>query len=250
MYDQETYGQDDLDEASERGSFALPKVHAPVVNDQTYHNVTVDGSLLRGKRRLAPETAEKFKDLTLQEIIRLLGHHQNDIKANAAGYLQHLSYDNVERKNEVRLAGGIPKLIEVLEERTDDSRIVENTAGALRNLSYGVEQNKISINVAEGVQALTKTLRVATNKAENRQSSNYGSWSLVQVHAAGALWNLSSDRSLKQPMLDQCTNTILKYILQPWSIYMQNKAGNVPPTKYEDTFTASTGVIRNLSSYS
>ena len=68
---------------------------------------------------------------------------------------------------------------------------IENTAGALRNLSYGVEQNKISINVAEGVQALTKTLRVATNKAENRQSSNYGSWSLVQVHAAGALWNLS-----------------------------------------------------------
>ena len=58
-------------------------------------------------------------------------------------------------------------------------------------MSFGVEQNKISINVAEGVQALTKTLRVATNKAENRQSANYGSWSLVQVHAAGALWNLS-----------------------------------------------------------
>lgn len=99
------------------------KVHAPVVNDYNA-NVTMDGSLLRGKRRLAPETAEKFKDLTLHEIIRLLGHHQNDIRANAAGYLQHLSYDNVERKNEVRLAGGIPRLIEVLEERTEDSRIV------------------------------------------------------------------------------------------------------------------------------
>ena len=87
----------------------------------------MDGSLLRGKRRLAPETAEKFKDLSLQEIIRLLGHHQNDVRANAAGYLQHLSYDNVEKKNEIRLAGGIPKLIEVLEERTDDSRIVGKT---------------------------------------------------------------------------------------------------------------------------
>ena len=101
----------------------LKQVHAPVVNDYNA-NVTMDGSLLRGKRRLAPETAEKFKDLTLHEIIRLLGHHQNDIRANAAGYLQHLSYDNVERKNEVRLAGGIPRLIEVLEERTEDSRIV------------------------------------------------------------------------------------------------------------------------------
>ena len=63
-------------------------------------------------------------------------------------------------------------------------------------MSYGVEQNKISINVAEGVQALTKTLRVATNKAENRQGTHYGSWSLVQVHAAGALWNLSRERLL------------------------------------------------------
>jgi len=53
-------------------------------------------------------------------------------------------------------------------------------------------------------------------------------------------------------MLDQCTNTILKYILQPWSSYMQSNSHQKqhPPTKYEETFTASTGVIRNLSSYS
>ena len=29
-----------------------------------------------------------LKDLTLEEIIRLLEHPQNDIRANAAGYLQ------------------------------------------------------------------------------------------------------------------------------------------------------------------
>ena len=122
---QETYGQDDLDEVSERGSFSPPKSYAPMAqSDHDYPNQTLQGSLLRGKGRINAETAEKFKDLKLEEIIRLLEHHQNDIRANAAGYLQHLSYENIDKKNEIRNAGGIPKLIEVLEERTDDARII------------------------------------------------------------------------------------------------------------------------------
>lgn len=251
MYDQETYGQDDLDEVSERGSFSPPKSYAPMApSDHDYPNQTLQGSLLRGKGRINAETAEKFKDLKLEEIIRLLEHHQNDIRANAAGYLQHLSYENIEKKNEIRNAGGIPKLIEVLEERTDDARIIENTTGALRNISYGVDQNKVTINVAEGVQALTKTLRIATTKLQNPNSAQHNNWSLVQLHSAGALWNLSSHKNLKQPMLDQCLNTIIAYILQPWTVYMQQKSGSNPPSKYQETFTACTGIIRNLSSYS
>ena len=69
--------------------------------------------------------------------------------------------------------------------------LLENTTGALRNISYGVDQNKISINVAEGVGALNKALRRATAKLENQTSAQVNQWSLVQVHAAGALWNLS-----------------------------------------------------------
>ena len=93
-------------------------------SDHDYPNQTLQGSLLRGKGRINAETAEKFKDLKLEEIIRLLEHHQNDIRANAAGYLQHLSYENIEKKNEIRNAGGIPNHNEVLEERTDDARII------------------------------------------------------------------------------------------------------------------------------
>ena len=69
--------------------------------------------------------------------------------------------------------------------------ILENTTGALRNISYGVDQNKVTINVAEGVQALTKTLRIATTKLQNPNSAQHNNWSLVQLHSAGALWNLS-----------------------------------------------------------
>ena len=68
---------------------------------------------------------------------------------------------------------------------------LENTTGALRNISYGVDQNKVTINVAEGVQALTKTLRIATTKLQNPNSVQHNNWSLVQLHSAGALWNLS-----------------------------------------------------------
>ena len=67
----------------------------------------------------------------------------------------------------------------------------ENTTGALRNISYGLDQNKITINVAEGVAALNKALRRATVKLQDQQSTQSHQWSLVQVHAAGALWNLS-----------------------------------------------------------
>jgi hypothetical protein len=110
--------------------------------------------------------------------------------------------------------------------------------------------NKTSINVAEGVQALTKTLRIATSKVQNPNVAQFNNWSLVQLHSAGALWNLSSHKTLKQPMLDQCLTTIITHVLQPWSAYMQQKAGDTPPTKYQETFTACTGIIRNLSSYS
>lgn len=51
-------------------------------------------------------------------------------------------------------------------------------------------------------------------------------------------------------MLDQCLTTIITHVLQPWSAYMQQKSGDTPPTKYQETFTACTGIIRNLSSYS
>ena len=70
-------------------------------------------------------------------------------------------------------------------------KFLENTTGALRNISYGIDQNKISINVAEGVAALNKSLRRATAKLEDQQGSQSAQWSLVQVHSAGALWNLS-----------------------------------------------------------
>ena len=113
-------------------SFALPKTVAPMGNQERssvadtsiFGDGTLRGSILRGKSRILQETSEKFKDLTLDEVVNLLEHHNQDVKANAAGYIQHLAYNNDDNKNDIRNCGGIPKLIDILEERNDDPRII------------------------------------------------------------------------------------------------------------------------------
>ena len=57
-------------------------------------------------------------------MVNLLDNHNPDVKANAAGYLQHLAYKNDENKNDIRHCGGIPKLIDILDDRNDDPRVV------------------------------------------------------------------------------------------------------------------------------
>jgi len=259
-YEQGQYDEmDELDDMSEAASsYVLPKTVAPMGNQERssvadsnlFNEGTLRGSILRGRSRIAQESAEKFKDLTLDEVVNLLDNHNPDVKANAAGYLQHLAYKNDENKNDIRHCGGIPKLIDILDDRNDDPRVVENTTGALRNISYGLDQNKVSINVAEGVSALNKALRRATAKIEDKKSVQMHQWSLVQVHAAGALWNLSSHKNLKQPMLDQCLSTLITCVLVPWSRHMLNGGQDSPPSKYSDVFTAVSGILRNLSSFS
>ena len=103
--------------SQERGSIADQ-------NANLFGDGTLRGSILRGKSRILKETSEKFKDLTLDEVVNLLEHHNQDVKANAAGYIQHLAYNNDENKNDIRNCGGIPKLIDILEERNDDPRII------------------------------------------------------------------------------------------------------------------------------
>jgi len=261
-FDQAEYEKlmEDVDNRSDlTGYSGLPKSVAPMgfqervsVAESNFYDesATISSQFLKGKPRMPSISADKYRDLSIEAVIALLDDHNRDVKANAAGYLQHLSFDKEDNKNLIRTCGGIPKLIDILEERNDDPRIVENTTGALRNISYGVDQNKISINVAEGVGALNKALRRATAKLENQTSAQVNQWSLVQVHAAGALWNLSSHKLLKPPMLDQSLSTIVTSILTPWARHMANGSSGAPPSKYTDAFTAVSGILRNLSSYS
>jgi len=140
---------DEIDDMSEiASSYAMPKTVAPMgsqergsIADQNanlFGDGTLRGSILRGKSRILKETSEKFKDLTLDEVVNLLEHHNQDVKANAAGYIQHLAYNNDENKNDIRNCGGIPKLIDILEERNDDPRII----GMLKTIRWNSVHSK------------------------------------------------------------------------------------------------------------
>ena len=83
-------------------------------------------------------------------MIELLENGDQIIAANAAAYLQHLTYNNSDNKTLVRQAGGIEALVSVLEDRKAADRIVEHAAGALRNASYGCNENKVKIVFLQG----------------------------------------------------------------------------------------------------
>lgn len=56
----------------------------------------------------------QYRDPTLSEVLDYLASHNNVIRLNAAGYLQHLTFNDNEMKRRVREMHGIPKLVDLL----------------------------------------------------------------------------------------------------------------------------------------
>lgn len=170
-------------------------------------------------------------------MIELLENGDQIIAANAAAYLQHLTYNNSDNKTLVRQAGGIEALVSVLEDRKAADRIVEHAAGALRNASYGCNENKIAIKECEGISALLKVLR-------QRKSP------MIRVHTTGALWNLSSHQALKQALLDQVLNDVVEMVLLPYADDLKRGVIMKDHPGLDQAFINCSGLVRNLSSHS
>ena len=87
----------------------------------------------------------RWRDPDLPEVIEFLRHPSNAIKANAAAYLQHLTYMDDGVKAKTRGLGGIPALVELVNNEIPE--VHRNACGALRNLSYGRanDENKVSL---------------------------------------------------------------------------------------------------------
>lgn len=106
----------------------------------------------------------------LQEVIDYLSHPNNQVKANAAAYLQHLCFTDQDIKVKTRGLDGIPPLVELL--HSDYPEVQKNACGALKNLSYGRgpagTDNKKAIANAGGI---TQLIRVYV-KLERRRSKN------------------------------------------------------------------------------
>ncbi|XP_071956366.1 catenin delta-2-like isoform X2 [Antedon mediterranea] len=183
---------------------------------------------------LHPEKGLRAPDL--QEVIEYLGHRDQAIVANAAAYLQHLTYGDDGLKNKTRGLGGIPALVNLITH--DNLEISRSVCGALRNISYGKanRENKIAIKNAGGIPSLIRQLR-NTDDPE------------IYEMVTGTLWNLSSTDVLKKAIVDDGLTVLTKRIVIPHSGW----PGNVRDVRMMDQqwntiFKNTSGCLRNVSS--
>ena len=200
-----------------------------------------------------------WRNPDLEEVIEFLSHPSNEIKANAAAYLQHLCYQDDETKSKTRTLGGIARLVSLLSNDIVD--VHKNTCGALRNLSYGKtnDENKVEIFKQGGIQALIRLLK-RTNDESTKES------------ITAVLWNLSSCEEVKAVILAEGLEALVKFVVLPYSsldaflnntnnlIYRTSQMNlnntklsnsrllNEYHTSYSNLLTNATGVLRNCSS--
>ncbi|XP_034941607.1 catenin delta-2 isoform X2 [Chelonus insularis] len=175
----------------------------------------------------------RWRDPNLSEVIGFLTNPNNIIKANAAAYLQHLCYMDDPNKQKTRSLGGIPPLVQLLDNESPD--VYRNACGALRNLSYGRQndENKRAIKNAGGVPALISLLR-RTSDAD------------VKELVTGVLWNLSSCEDLKKAIIDDGVTLIVNNIIIPHSGWDPSASNG--ETCWSTVFRNASGVLRNVSS--
>ncbi|XP_076307039.1 catenin delta-2-like isoform X3 [Tachypleus tridentatus] len=181
----------------------------------------------------------RWRDPDLHEVIDFLSHPNNVIRANAAGYLQHLCYNDDHMKQKTRALGGMPPLIELLNQ--DIPEIQRNASGALRNLSYGRQndENKRAIKNAGGIPALVRLLRKTPDNE-------------IKELVTGILWNLSSSEDIKRSIIDDGLTVIVNHVIIPHSGWDCHRDPVDQPRVQEicwsTVFRNASGILRNISS--
>lgn len=191
----------------------------------------------------AMETEVRWRDPELAEVIGFLSNPDPEIRANSVAYLQHLSFADDHIKQQARLLGAIPILVDLL--NRDMLGVQRNVCGALRNLSYGRknDDNKRAIRDASGIQSLIRTL---VNNPDNE----------IRELATSVLWNLSSCEDIKWSIIEDALAAIVSVIIVPYTAWFKanlTSAQQFLPTASGEThwstvFKNATGVIRNISS--
>lgn len=174
----------------------------------------------------------QWRDPNLPEVIGFLNSPSDVVKANAAAYLQHLTYMDDPNKQKTRSLGGIPPLVRLVSH--DNPEVCRNACGALRNLSYGRQndENKRAIRDAGGIPALMALLCRATDLE-------------VKELVTGVIWNMSSCEDLKQSIIDDAAHVIVTKVIIPHSGWHPTNPGD---TYWSTVFRNASGVLRNASS--
>ncbi|KHJ46101.1 fibronectin type III domain protein [Trichuris suis] len=172
-----------------------------------------------------------YRDPTLPEVIDYLSSPDNSIKMNAAGYLQHLAYNDDDVKQRIRALGGIHKLVSLLS--VDMPEVQRNAAGCLRNLCYGRDDNKRAIMQANGLVALANLLKSTPEV-------------LIVEEVTGTLWNMSSCHDMKSPIFELCSDHLVRQIIIPHCNLSSVSTGH-PVVQPPLIFRNATGIVLNIS---
>lgn len=176
--------------------------------------------------------------LDLLDLLMFLKTDDNVLKANTAGYIQHLAFNDDATKHRIRELDIIPLLVKLLGHEDEDCH--RNAAGALKNLSFGrfMDDNKLAIQEAEGVSACTKLLYRT-------------SWIEVREHVTGVLYNMSSVQQIKVEILEEAMEAVALLIVIPlsgWEKEHAQMSRSPGVVTWSALLRNSTGVLRNTSS--
>nr|XP_005568026.1 PREDICTED: armadillo repeat protein deleted in velo-cardio-facial syndrome isoform X7 [Macaca fascicularis] len=215
---------------------AFPAVTAPLAQPERGSLGSLDRLVRRSPSVDSARKEPRWRDPELPEVLAMLRHPVDPVKANAAAYLQHLCFENEGVKRRVRQLRGLPLLVALLDHPRAEVR--RRACGALRNLSYGRDtDNKAAIRDCGGVPALVRLLRAARDNE-------------VRELVTGTLWNLSSYEPLKMVIIDHGLQTLTHEVIVPHSGWEREPNEDSKPRDAEWTtvFKNTSGCLRNVSS--
>uniref|UniRef100_A0A8C4LTM3 ARVCF delta catenin family member n=1 Tax=Equus asinus TaxID=9793 RepID=A0A8C4LTM3_EQUAS len=228
-------GADDGGELMEERPL-FPAATAPLAQPERGSLGSLDRAVRRSPSVDSARKEPRWRDPELPEVLAMLRHPVDPVKANAAAYLQHLCFENEGIKRRVRQLRGLPLLVALLDHPRAEVR--RRACGALRNLSYGRDtDNKAAIRDCGGVPALVRLLRAARDNE-------------VRELVTGTLWNLSSYEPLKMVIIDHGLQTLTHEVIVPHSGWEREPNEDSKPRDAEWTtvFKNTSGCLRNVSS--
>lgn len=161
----------------------FPAATAPLAQPERGSLGSLDRVVRRSPSVDSTRKEPRWRDPELPEVLAMLRHPVDPVKANAAAYLQHLCFENEGIKRRVRQLRGLPLLVALLDHPRAEVR--RRACGALRNLSYGRDaDNKAAIRDCGGVPALVRLLRAARDN-EVRELVT-GEWALAMADVSVA----------------------------------------------------------------
>ncbi|XP_031263780.1 ARM REPEAT PROTEIN INTERACTING WITH ABF2-like [Pistacia vera] len=130
------------------------------------HEVEKGSAFALGLLAMKPEHQQLIVDVgALSPLVALLKQHPNGTKSKAlngvirraADAITNLAHENADIKTRVRVEGGIPPLVELLE--FIDAKVQRAAAGALRTLAFKNDENKKQIVECNALPTLILMLR-------------------------------------------------------------------------------------------